>query len=139
MSDSFEFYDASTAPGPQQPSAADALRGLNRSGAVASLDRALDDLNDVVERASARDRAEGVAPEMARLLDELTGADDVPASWASLNRRVQDGVTTWDSFWSDPSAEEDGMRLVLEVMGRSRQRLAQGLAATREGQAGTGA
>ncbi|WP_457208373.1 hypothetical protein [Nocardioides sp. P5_C9_2] len=139
MSDPFTFFDASAAPDPQQPSRDDTLHEMSRTGVEASLDRALDHLDDVVARASARDRAEGVSPELARLLDEITGTDDAPSTWASLHRRVETGVTTWDSFWADPSVEEDGMRLVFEAMSRSGRRLAQGLASAREGQSGTGA
>lgn len=139
MSDPFTFFDASAPPDAQQPSRDDPLLEMSRRGVEADLDRALDDLNDVVARASARDRAEGVAPDLARLLEEITGADGAPASWASLHRRVESGVTTWDSFWADPTLEEGGMRLVHEVMGRSGERLAQGLAAAREGRAGSGA
>lgn len=37
---------------------------------------------------------------------------------STLNRRVRDGLTTWDAFWDDPRAEQDGVRLVHEVLGR---------------------
>lgn len=139
MSGPFEFYDASAAPDPQQPTRDDTLLEMSRRGVEADLDRALEHLDEVVQRASARDRSEGVPPELARVLEEVTGADDAPIAWASLHRRVETGVTTWDSFWLDPTAEEDGMRLVQEVMGRTRERLAHGLAAARETGAGPGA
>ena len=132
MTQPFEFFDASgSGDAARHTSTSDVLGGLHRTGTEASLTRALDERNDLVEQLSATDRAEGVPPELASLLDTITGADGAPLAWASLHRRVHAGLTTWDSFWLDPTAEEDGMRLVTEVMRLSREHLDAGLAAAR--------
>lgn len=130
----FEFFDASGASDQAAPeSTRDLLRELGRSGTEAGLQRRLDEINGLVEEMSAKDRAEGVPGEVVTVLEEITGADDAPLPWASLHRRVHSGVTTWDSFWLDPTSEEDGLRLISEVMRRSRENLRSGLAQAREG------
>lgn len=132
MRSPFEFFDASTGAA-EQSTTVEVLADLNRNGTEASLTRALADLDDLVADQSAEERSEGLPPELARLLGEIAGADDAPLAWASLHRRVQSGVTTWGSFWLDPTTEEDGMRLVFETATRSRLALSHGIATAREG------
>lgn len=130
MNQPFEFYDASAPAGQDSvSSASDELRELSRSGTEADLDRALDEVNDAVEQASATDAREGVPAELVALLDAITGDDGAPLAWQSLHRRVHAGTTTWDSFWLAPTREEDGMKLVFEVMRAARASLDAGLAA----------
>ena len=130
----FEFFDASGTSDQAAPdSTRDLLRDLGRSGTEAGLQRKLDEVNGLVEEMSAKDRAEGAPTEVVALLEQITGADNAPLPWASLHRRVHAGVTTWDSFWLDPAGEEDGLRLISEVMRRSRVTLQAGLAQAREG------
>ncbi|WP_224278958.1 hypothetical protein [Nocardioides lacusdianchii] len=112
-----EFFDAS-APVTDRPSTTEVLTELGGLTAERELLAALDDLDDLVATASEHDRDDPVPQELVVLLRELTGADGAPVAWSSLNRRVRDGLTTWDAFWADPSAEQDGVRLVHEVLGR---------------------
>lgn len=130
----FEFFDASGASNQTAPdSTRDLLRDLGRSGTEAGLQRKLDEVNGLVEEMTARDRAEGAPADVVTLLDEIAGADNAPLPWASLHRRVHAGVTTWDSFWLDPTSEEDGLQLISEVMRRSREHLQSSLAQARDG------
>lgn len=121
-----EFYDASA---PVEPAAsAPSLQELGREGAESDLDAALDRLGELVEQIAAKDAAEPLPEELRDRLRELTGAEGAPLAWSSLNRRVRDGVTTWESFWARPQDEEDGVRLVRAVMTASRTTLHEHLA-----------
>ena len=133
----FEYFDASGTGGPTRHASSSSMLGdLTRTGTEAGLNRALDDINALVAEMSAKDRAEQLPPELVSLLDEITGADDAPLAWASLHRRVHSQRTPWEAFWRDPTVEEDGLRLVSEVMRRARAGLQEGLVAAREAQAG---
>lgn len=113
-----EFFDAS-APAVDPPSTTEVLTELGSRTAEQELLAALDHLDDLVTAASERDRADPVPEELVTVLHELTGADCAPLTWRSLNRRVRDGLTTWQAFWADPGAEPDGVRLAHEVLRRS--------------------
>lgn len=128
MTGSPEFYDASS-PATLQPSSTEVLTELGGRSAEQDLDAALDVLTELVAAAGERDRREPLPDDLVAVLRDLTGAEDAPLAWASLRRRVRDGVTTWESFWADPTAEADGVRLVREVLRRSGDALDQALPA----------
>ncbi|WP_185995209.1 hypothetical protein [Nocardioides campestrisoli] len=109
----------------------DLLADLSRRSAGTSLDRALDELGELVDRIDAEERAEGTdgAPaEVVPVLEVLTGADDAPLTYRSLHRRVREGYTSWDAFWRAPHQEADGLRLLQDVMRVGREGIADGIA-----------
>jgi hypothetical protein len=110
-----EFFDAS-APPSRDTTAADDLHELSRLDAEAALQRALSRADDVLARFDAEDQQAGVPSEVVALLEAITGAEQAPLSYASLHRRVHSGSTSWEAFWLNPQDEEDGQRLVYEVM-----------------------
>ena len=123
----FEFYDAS-APVPDCGTDGGATLGeLSERGAERELEAALDGLTELLADISARELREPLPDQLVTLLRELTGAEEAPLAWASLNRRVRESRTSWEAFWADPLAEEDGMRLVHAVMDASRRSLGEGI------------
>jgi hypothetical protein len=123
----FEFYDAS-APVPDSGADGGSTLGeLSERGAERELEAALDGLTELLADMSARELREPLPDQLVTLLRELTGAEEAPLAWASLNRRVRESRTSWEAFWADPLAEEDGMRLVHAVMDASRRSLGEGI------------
>ena len=116
-----EVYDASAPV--HTPASAPSLQDLGRDAAESDLEAALDRLNDLVEQISDRDAAEPLPDELRDRLRDLTSAPEAPLAWSSLDRRVRDGLTTWEAFWARPQDEADGVRLVRAVMAAGRTTL----------------
>lgn len=76
----------------------------------------LDELDHLIEEDREREREEGLDPSIAVLLESITGADDAPLEFRSLNRRVADGLTSWEEFWVAPEETPGGHRLVNVAM-----------------------
>lgn len=128
----FEFYDASAPVADDARSDGPILDGLSERATEHELDAALTGLTDLLADISARELREPLPDELVTLLRELTGADSAPLAWASLNRRVRESRTSWEAFWADPLAEEDGMSLVRAVLSGARTSLRDGLDAQHE-------
>lgn len=109
-------YNAS-APPPEDPGPADVLRRLRREGATNRLEAAMGRIGDLATR-FAEDEAEEdpVDAQLVTLLVELTHADEASLEWRSLGRRVDDGLTSWETFWARPQDEPGGLRLFAAVM-----------------------
>lgn len=105
-------YDAST-PG---PSARDPLRRMQSVESEQRMLAFLDEVDEFLDESRAREREEGLDPTIAALLDSVSGADDAPLEFRSLHRRVAEGVTTWEQFWSAPEETPGGHRLVNVAM-----------------------
>ena len=110
-----DTFDASVPP-PPEPGTGDLLRTMAADDSELRMLAFLDELDDLIEEDRERERVEGLDPSIAALLESITGADDAPVEFRSLNRRVADGVTSWEEFWSAPEETPGGHRLVNMAM-----------------------
>jgi len=116
-----EFFDASSGETPR--SADEVLASLQSQDAERQLRGALDGLRDLLDTWREEEAEKPVDPEVVEALDAVTGAADAPLSYRSLHRRVHAGRTTWETFWRDPQAEEDGPLIVNAVVKHNTARL----------------
>lgn len=124
-----EYYDASASAASTGPDATDLLRELGRSGVEDALEQSLARMDELLTELDAHDADETAPPEVVAVLEALTGAETAPITYASLHRRVHDGLLTWDDFWRHPEREADGVRLLREAMRVATESLVEGLSA----------
>ena len=94
----FDASDASST----EPGAGELLRTMAADDSEQRMLAFLDELDELIEEDREREREEGLDPSVAALLESITGADDAPLEFRSLNRRVAEGVTSWEEFWVAP-------------------------------------
>lgn len=109
------MFDASDASSPE-PGAGELLRTMAADESEQRMLAFLDELDELIEEDREREREEGLDPSVAALLESITGADDAPLEFRSLNRRVAEGVTSWEEFWVAPEETPGGHRLVNVAM-----------------------
>lgn len=57
-----------------------------------------------------------VPADVAALAERISGHPDAPAAYLALHRRVSEGHTSWQDWWASPESEEQGARLLREVI-----------------------
>lgn len=67
-------------------------------------------------RESASGEPGPVPDDVAALADRITGAADAPPAYRALHQRVREGHTTWQAWWASPESEDQGARLLREVV-----------------------
>ncbi|MBA3781873.1 MAG: hypothetical protein H0X12_08490 [Nocardioides sp.] len=90
---------------------------------------AMDRIDGLFSDLIAHEAEEGMDPEIAALLDELSGAESARADFRSLHQRVHEDRLTWAAFWASPQEEPGGLALFSAVvhaqLARQRQNAAE--------------
>lgn len=73
-------------------------------------------IDEMLAEMDEREDDDDFDEDIEALLERVTGADDAPLEFRSLNSRVRAGRLTWREFWRDPTVEPCGMELLQAVM-----------------------
>lgn len=109
------MYDAST-PQPPRAEMGELLRSMAADDSERRMLDFLEEIDVTLEESRVREREEGLDPSVAATLQTITGRDAAPVEYRSLNRRVREGVLSWEDFWFAPEEHAGGHRLINEAM-----------------------
>ena len=121
-------------PAPDDDDRASELQELEDEVLERQLLAVLGELNELVatiEEEQADD--EPLAPEQIAALEAVSGGDDAPLAFRSINRRVREGRLTWVEFWEHPDDQgQDGVNLLFAALGQLAAELPDQIAAARK-------
>ncbi len=128
-----ERFDAANDAPQQDDLAAGAVGHLEERLLERELYGLLDELDELVATIEDEQDDEPLGPEQVTALEAVSGGDDAPLAFRSINRRVHEGLLSWEQFWEHPDDEgQAGVDLLFAALGHISAALPDQIAAARE-------